>query len=312
MKRSHALTLGAAALAACVRPARSAAAPLTTIKVGVSADEDFAEGYYAQDRGFYAQAGLDAQLLSLSNGGALTAAVISGSLDVATTNTGSMAAAHAHGIPLVLVAPEGVYDDSKLTAALVVPKSSPIRNAKDLTGKRIAVTTLHTLYHTCIRNWIDANGGNSYSVEYVEIPLSGQIPAMLAGRVDAVGTVEPWISQSQSLIRILGIPYASVAKRFMISGWVTTPNWASRNGETLKAFLAVMKRTAVWANANPDAVPPILAKAFGIPIQQILSVPRATMGTTLDPRLIQPVIDVEYKYKLIPERFSAAELFYQP
>lgn len=312
MKRSHALTLGAAALAACVRPARSAAAPLTTIKVGVSADEDFAEGYYAQDRGFYAQAGLDAQLLSLSNGGALTAAVISGSLDVATTNTGSMAAAHAHGIPLVLVAPEGVYDDSKLTAALVVPKSSPIRNAKDLTGKRIAVTTLHTLYHTCIRNWIDANGGNSYSVEYVEIPLSGQIPAMMAGRVDAVGTVEPWISQSQSLIRILGIPYASVAKRFMISGWVTTPNWASRNGETLKAFLAVMKRTAVWANANPDAVPPILAKAFGIPIQQILSVPRATMGTTLDPRLIQPVIDVEYKYKLIPERFSAAELFYQP
>lgn len=310
MRRSQVMKLGTAALAYSALPTRSIAQTLTRINVGVSTDEDFAEAYYSRDKGFFAQAGLDANLLSLANGGALTAAVLSGSLDVATTNTGSMAAAHARNIPLVLIAPEGIYDDSKVTAALVVPKTSPIRTAKDLTGKRIAITTLHTLYHTALRNWIDKNGGNSYSVQYVEIPLPEQIGSMLTGRVDAVATVEPWISQAKAEVRVIGVPYGSIAKRFMISGWVTTPDWVSKNPATLKAFLSVVYRTAGWANQNPAEVPAILAKAFSIPVEKIESVPRATMGTKLDASLIQPVIDVEYKYKLLPKSFAAAELFY--
>lgn len=309
MKRSTAIRLTTAAFASISIPRVAHAASLTPIRVGVANDEDFAEGYYAKDRGFFENAGLDAQLTALSNGGALTAAVISGSLDVATTNTGSMAAAHAHGIPLVLLAPEGIYDNSKLTAALLVMKNSPIRNAKDLSGKAIAITTLHTLYHTAVRNWIDTNGGDSTAVQYVEIPLSVQVVAMREGRVDAVATVEPWISQAKADTRILGIPYDSIAKKFMISGWVTTRDWVKNNQATTRAFLSAIRKTADWANGNPSQIPAILSKNLHIPLEAIESIPRATMGTILDPSLLQPVIDVEYKYKLLPKSFAAAELF---
>jgi len=308
--RARALALAAAATAlAAVRPVR--AATLTPIKVGVANDEDFAEGYYAKDRGFFEAAGLDAELISLSNGGALTAAVVSGGLDIATTNTGSMSTAHARGVPLVLLAPEGIYESTKTTAALLVLKSSPIRSARDLSGKKIAITTLNTLYHVSTRNWIDTNGGDSSQVQFIEIPLSIHLIALRDGRVDASAMVEPWVSPARAEARILGIPYDSIAKKFMISGWVTTQSYIDRNTPTVRAFLSAIRKTADWANANPAQIPPILAKNLKIPLEEITGIPRATMGTTLDPAMIQPVIDAEFRYKLLPKTFAAAEMFYR-
>jgi NitT/TauT family transport system substrate-binding protein len=308
--RPRALALAAAAAsAAAIRPAR--AATLTPIKVGVANDEDFAEGYYAKDRGFFQQAGLDAELISLSNGGALTAAVVSGGLDIATTNTGSMSTAHARGVPLLLLAPEGVYESTKTTAALLVLKSSPIQSAKDLSGKKVAITTLNTLYHVATRNWIDTNGGDSSQVQFIEIPLSIHLIALRDGRVDASAMVEPWVSPARAEARILGVPYDSIAKKFMISGWVTTQNYIDRNTATVRAFLSAIRKTADWANANPSQIAPILAKNLKIPLEDITGIPRATMGTVLDPALIQPVIDAEFRYKLLPKSFAATEMFYR-
>ena len=306
--RALALAAGATSVAA-VRP--SGAATLTPIKVGVANDEDFAEGYYAKDRGFFEAAGLDAELISLSNGGALTAAVVSGGLDIATTNTGSMSTAHARGVPLLLLAPEGIYESSKMTAALLVLKNSPIQHARDLSGKKIAITTLNTLYHVSTRNWIDTNGGDSSQVQFIEIPLSIHLIALRDGRVDASAMVEPWVTPARAEARILGIPYDSIGKKFMISGWVTTQNYIDRNTPTVHAFLSAIRKTADWANANPSQIPLILAKNLKIPLEEITGIPRATMGKVLDSAMIQPVIDAEFRYKLLPKTFAAAEMFYR-
>lgn len=308
--RAQAIAASAAAATSVAAPSLVRAA-LIPISVGVANDEDFAEGYYAKDKGFFEQAGLDATLTSLSNGGALTAAVVSGGLDVVTTNTGSMSTAHARGVPLFLLFPAGLYDSSKMTAALMVMKNSPIRSARDLTGKKVAITTLNTLYHVSCRNWIDANGGDSSQVQFIEVPLSIHLIALRDGRVDAAAMVEPWVSPAKGEARMLGIPYDSIAKRFMIAGWVTAQDYISRNPAAVKAFVSAIRKTAEWANSHPDEIPPILARNLKIPLEQIAGIPRATMGTALDPALIQPVIDAEYRYKLVPKTFAAAELFYR-
>jgi NitT/TauT family transport system substrate-binding protein len=160
-----------------------------------------------------------------------------------------------------------------------------------------------------VQNWIDKNGGDSTSVQYLEIPLSAQLAALKAGRIDAAAMVEPWISHAKGDVTVLGKPYDSVADQFMISGWVTTKNWIHNNRPALEAFVATMRKTAEWANTNPKQTGPILSKYFKIPLSTIDAVPRTMMGITLDPKLIQPVIDMEYKYKLIPKTFAAAELF---
>jgi NitT/TauT family transport system substrate-binding protein len=311
LTRAQAIAASSAAAASVAAPTRVRSATLTPIKVGVANDEDFAEGYYAKDKGFFEQAGLDADLTSMANGGALTAAVVSGSLDIVTTNSGSMSTAHARGVPLVLLFPAGLYESAKTTAALMVMKNSPIQSAKDLTGKKVAMTTLNTLYHVSTRNWIDANGGDSSQVQFIEIPLSIHLIALRDGRVDAAAMVEPWVSPAKPEARMLGVPYDSIGKRFMIAGWVTTQDYITRNPATVKAFVSAIRKTADWANTHPAEIPPILARNLKVPLEQITSIPRATMGTALDPALIQPVIDAEYRYKLLPKSFSAAELFYR-
>jgi NitT/TauT family transport system substrate-binding protein len=308
--RARAIAASAAATT-LVAPAVVRSATLIPINVGVANDEDFAEGYYAKDRGFFEQAGLDATLTSLSNGGALTAAVVSGSLDIVTTNTGSMSTAHARGVPLMLLFPAGLHDSAKTTAGMMVLKNSPIQSAKDLNGKKIAITTLNTLYHVSCRNWIDVNGGDSSQAQFIEIPLSLHLPALHDGRVDAAAMVEPWVTPAKAEARILGVPYDSIAKKFMIAGWVTTQDYITRNPAAVKAFVSAIRKTAEWANSHPLEIPPILARNLKVSLEQITGSPRATMGMALDPTLIQPVIDAEYRYKLIPKSFPAPEMFYR-
>jgi len=307
MKRSTLLALSGSTLLSAALPRLAGAS--TPIRVGCGPDEDFAEGYYATDMGFFQQAGLDPAITQMNSGAALSAATVSGSLDVATTNMGSIITAHARNIPLQIVGPEAIYSNRELSAALVVDKNSSIRSAADLTGKTVAVSTLNTLFHTSVRNWIDRNGGNSYEVQYVEMPLSAHVPALQAGRIDASALVEPWLSQGKAEVRVLGDPYASVASRFYISCWVASTGWIAQNPATIRTFVDVMKTTAKWANANPKLIAPILSKYLGVARSVIEAVPRTQMGLTLDPALVQPIINLLYRYKLIPELFGARDLF---
>ncbi len=309
MKRSNALALAGifCAYPALTELARADAG--TPIQVGASYDEDFAEGFFGKDSGLFERAGLDATVTGLMNGGSLTAAVLAGSLDVVTTNTGSMATAYAHGLPLVLIAPGANYSSAATTAAILVLKDSPIRAAAQLTGKKMAVTTLHTLYHTSVRNWIDLNGGSSQNVGYLELPQATMLPALLEGRVDAIACVEPWVTQAKSTTRVLAKPYDSVASAFMISGWVTTKSWFDANRRTVRKFVDSVDAIADWANKSPQATAQIMSKYFGVPVETVASMQRTKMSRRMDPALIQPVIDVLYKYQLIDRQFTASSLF---
>jgi NitT/TauT family transport system substrate-binding protein len=308
MNRLRMLTTASATLAATqlIPPVARAA---TALNVGVGPDEDFAEGYYANDANFFQQAGIQANLTEFSSGAALSAGAVSGALDVATTNMGSIITAYGHSVPLQIVAPGAIYSNTELSAALIVAKESSIRSAADLRGKIIAVSTLNTLYHTSVRNWIDKNGGSSADVRFVEMPLSTHLPSLVGGRIDAAASVEPWLSQAKSQTRVLGDPYSSVANRFLISCWVANAAWCDANHSTLDSFRAVMRKTAVWANQNPKQTAAILAKYFKVDLAIVQAIPRTEMGVTLEPKLVQPVIDMLVRYKLAPSEFDASSLF---
>ena len=47
-------------------------------------------------------------------------------------------------------------------------------------------------------------------------------------------------------------PVHSIAKRFMIAGWVTAQNYITRNPAAVKAFISAIRKTAERANTHPD------------------------------------------------------------
>jgi len=304
MKRSAALILTSGALAA---PA-IAQAPVK-IRVAVAGVESYSQGAYAQEMGFYKQAGLEADVQSLINGGVITAAVIGGSIDLGTTNGGSMANAYVHGLPIYCIAPSGLYTSASPTTVLVVAKDSPIRTAKDLNGKRVAVTTLHDLMQAAFMKWIDDNGGDSRTISYPEIHNADLLPSLAAGRVDACALLEPQLTESKDQVRILAPAYDAIAKLLMISGWITTKSWYEANRSTVQRFLAVMRQTSDWANKNHNAAAEVLAKISKIPYEVVVKMNHNIFGTTNDPALIQPTIDASAHYGFLPRSFPASQMF---
>jgi len=271
------------------------------------------EIFVAQDMGFFAKQGLDVQIEPGTNGSAIAAAVSSDAVDIGYSDLVTLAKAHLKGIDFVAVAPAAIWTSATPTAGLVVQTNSPIRTAKDLAGKVIAIPGLATLAEYSPRAWIDQNGGDDTSVKFIEMPYPVMPAAIMAGRIDAAYISEPFLADVGSSVRILGYAHNAVANEFLQSAWFTMSQWAKDHPELVRRFAAAMRETAIWANqkANYARSGEILAKYSQTDPAVIAKMVRATFGVALTVASIQPAIDVTAKYGNFTA-FPAAVLIYKP
>lgn len=304
----------ATAAAAGVWPAR-ARAQTAAVRISVAPIEESALPYYALQKGFFKQAGIDAELIvSGGGGGAITAAILGGSLDLGCTNTGSMAAAHVHGLPLVLLACGALYTPAAPISHLVVSKTLGIKTARDLSGKTLGVSTIHDMLQTVTLAWIDQNGGTSKDVRFVEI-VASEIPAAIkAGRLDGGLLNEPFYTGAKDDVQLLGLPYEAMAgkKPFQTFGLAANRDWAARNPILAKSVAAALGQAAQWVNRNHAETTTLLASFVKIDPAVAGQFPRVAYAESNNPVYIQPVIDLMTRYGVLPNGFPARELFPQP
>jgi NitT/TauT family transport system substrate-binding protein len=303
-------SLTGAALAALPRGAFAA----DVVRFATAPLDAGAEAYYGTDMGFFRDAGIDAQVAGIANGGAIASAVASGAVDIGFANVVSIATAYKHGIPLTLVAPASLYLASDPTSVLMVPNNSPAKTAKDLNGKTFAASGLGTITEFAPRYWIDKNGGDSTTVKFVEVPPAEDYAAIDARRLDAVNVAEPQITEMKPIGRILGKPYDALGEGFMIAGYFSTRTWADANPDLARRFVQTLRETALWANKNQDKSADVLAKYTRLDPKLIRSGNRAHFGEAgLTPQMLQSSIDLAARYKLFDGGpFPASELIYQP
>jgi len=157
-----------------------------------------------------------------------------------------VADARGKGIPILYIAPAGLYDAKSPTAALSVLKDSPIHKAADLTGKVVAVSGLNDLTYFATRAWIDKHGGNSAAVKYIELPFPAMAAAVLQKRVDAAYIIEPFFTAASGDLRILARAAESVAPRYQATGWIANESWLASHADLALKFAAAIHRTAIW------------------------------------------------------------------
>ena len=294
--RALALASGAAAMGTLRWPASAQTAQ--PLRLGVLSTESAAAAGYARDLGYWAKAGLDVTITTMSNTPSIVAAVVAGALDIGYTTIDSVASIHAHNVPLVVIAPATDYIDplTLKTAGVLVQPDSPIRTAKDLAGKTIASPALHSLGTTGASAWIDANGGDSSKVQYVEIPFPAQAAALSQGRVDGIFEVEPFYGAAAKNFRVLFNGYSAISKHFLLNLWVTTPDWAKAHADVVSKFVSVIHETNVWANKNHEQSGALLAKYSNIPVETIAGMVRSHYAEELTAAIMQPGIDASAKY----------------
>jgi NitT/TauT family transport system substrate-binding protein len=306
MTRRSALALTAGALLA---PSLARAATASAITVAGVPEDSITPVLWAQQSGIFKRNGLDVTVQPQNSGSAIASGVAGGSYQIGKSSLTSLIAAHGRGVPLMLVAPAGLWDTNNPTIEMIVRTDSKIQKPADLNGKTIAVSSLSDLYAVSIKAWVDQNGGDAGSLKLVEMPISAVPPAIEQGRVDASALTFPQLQEAldSKKVRVIGKPYDAVAKQFLYAAWFTTKDYAQKNPEVISAFARSVREASTYANGHHADTVPLLAKFTGIPPAELSAARRATYGTTLDPKLIQPVIDTCAKYKLIRTAFEARE-----
>ncbi len=299
----HALAAGAA-VAALPRTARAAdAVRFATIPIDTGA-----EVFYADAQHLFAKAGIDAHVQSIPNGSAITSAVVGGSIDVGFSNLLSLALAHERGIPITLIAPAGLYVSHAPTSVLMVAKDSPVKDARGLNGKTVAVNGLKNITQLAVQAWADKNGGDSKTLTFAEMPFSDMPIALSAHRVEAALIAEPDVTTAKSGARVLGKAYDAISPNFLIAGWFTSTKWAGDHPDLVKKVARVMRDCATWANKNESATAEILARETKIEPATLRTMVRSVYAERLDPGAIQPLIDLAAHYGLLKAAFPAQDL----
>ena len=313
MKHLRRLTFALLAVAltgTIATPGRAAdLAPATINLINLPADSS-AVVYYALDNGYFKEENLDVKITPMTNSGAIIAAIAGGGGDVGNSVVGSLADARAKGIPVIYFAPAGLYDATSPTAALVTVPGSPIKNAKGLSGKIVAVSGLNDLTYYATRQWIDKNGGKSADVKFVELPFPAMAAALEQKRIDAAYIIDPFLTAGGDL-HILGRAAESIANRYQATGWIANESWLASHGDVALRFGVAIRKAAVWANAHQKESAAILLKYTKIDPAVVEHMHRAIYALNLEPKNLQPPIDTAAHYSGNPA-VSANSLIWAP
>lgn len=309
MNRNDALRSIATGIAIATMPriARSADA----VRVATIPLDAGAEVYYAQDMGFFKDAGLDVEISSISNGAAIGSAVVSNAVDIGFSNLTSIGEAYKRNLPLTVIAPGSLWSRDAATTVIMVPKDSAVRSGRDLNGKTIGVNGLKNILQYGAQAWIDKTGGDSSTVQFIEMTFPQTLEGLRLHRIDAGLVGEPFIAVAKKDSRILAPGLDAVAPRLLIGCYFTTRSWANAHPDVVAHFAQAIGKTAVWANAHQAQSGQILMKYSKLDPSTLKEMLRVVYAARFNAAEAQPVIDVAAKYGGLSATFPVTDLIYQ-
>jgi NitT/TauT family transport system substrate-binding protein len=312
--RARAIAAIAAGIAAPFAIAQTARAQTPPLRIAYIPTENCAQVYYAQELGLFAKAGLQVHLEPINFSAAIASAVLAGSIDIGNISTLTMTVAHNKHLPLVYIAPGNAFVLTRGVpeAGILVAAASPIRTGRDLNGKTFGCSGLGSFGEFIPRAWVDANGGDSATMKFVELPNAELPTAVGSGRIDAAFVSPPAFGKAlKENCRMLAVASDAVAKEFMGSGWFATQAWANANAAVVAAFVSVTRDATAWARTNPDKAVDILVKYLKLDRAVLAAADRVVFLDRLETRFLQPPVDVVARYSKFPP-FPASELVYAP
>jgi NitT/TauT family transport system substrate-binding protein len=287
----------------------SAASPATTVTIATLPLEPAALAFYAKERGFLTQQGIEANLLVVSDPSQLVAALLAGEAQFSGLNVGGAAILKSRAAPVRLVAAGAMYRRAAPTTAIVAAPGRTITRARDLVGKQIAIDAANTIAHIGLLKWLKGNGVSASDVRLVEIPFAQMLGPLRRGTVDAAVLPEPFLTQAlqRGGKRVANLLHATCSQDCLLTIWMARkdmdPVLAAR-------FRNAIQAAAVWANqpTNDAASGAILAKYAHIDKTVIAKMTRTRFSQRLRPALAQPWIDVFAEFGVIPASFRAIDL----
>jgi NitT/TauT family transport system substrate-binding protein len=244
----------------------ASAAEKTVIRFGHFPNITHAQGVIAhalsrQGKGWFEERlgpNVEIQWFTYNAGPSATEAIFAGSLDLTYIGQGPALNAHFKSNGEEIRVLSGAANAG---AALVVKADSPIKTPADFRGKKIATPQLGNTQDISCRAWLKANGFKVTLIggDVMVLPTANpdQLALFQSGGVDAVWTVEPWVTrlEREAKARVF------LEDKDVITTWlVSSAKFLRDHRDLAKKIGEANVELTKWIQEHPDEAQKILVE----------------------------------------------------
>jgi NitT/TauT family transport system substrate-binding protein len=274
--------------------------------------------YVALEKGYFQEQGLKVVLTPFESGSLLVNAQVAGRIDVTSGNgviTHWMVEQNLAGVFKIFIIYHCAAKD--VSFVVMVAKDSPMKEMKDLKGKRVAtfpgITSL-ALAKAALRPYFDPNK----EVTLIEIPPGNIVQALAAGQIDAYFTPEPFgmMAEAQGVGRNLvkhPLQALNLPNGFPGAVFAFNSKFVKEKPILAKKVKAAIYKGVDFIHTNEGEARKFLPKytnlpepfAMKIPLEQWIKVEQYNKS------LGQPYFEVLKKEGLFQKHIDTSQLYYQ-
>jgi NitT/TauT family transport system substrate-binding protein len=245
--------------------------PRVTLKVGAIGAVSDAGIFIAQEKGYFADEGLDVEIVGFKAAPQILPTIATGEVQVSgSAVTPALFNAFARGIVMKLVADKGQVAQGFGFAAIVIRTdlAGTVRDFKDLKGRKFAVMGKGVSSTTQLGKALELGGIEPNEVELIELGLPEMVAALGNKAIDGATLLEPFITFATA--RNVGVRWKGMEDFLPFTGQngviIYSQKFAQEQPEAGKRWMAAyLKGTRAYLQSvtdgtDRDGINAILAK----------------------------------------------------
>jgi NitT/TauT family transport system substrate-binding protein len=288
------------------------------VKIGYLRIVNSLPTFVAVEKGLFDEEGLKVELIPFESGTLIIDALVTGRIDANACSaiTGFWFAAQGAPDRFKIFLAYGTPSRKNPAFVAIVKKDSPLRDLKDLKGKRVGTypgASSVELGKAIIRTQMDPEG-----IIFQEVPPTILISALAAGQIDAFFAPEPMgmIAISQGVGRHLveePLGLLGLEKGFAGAGFGFSAQFLGENPGVAKKVKAVYYKAVDVIDKDRKACRPLLMKYLDLPESVAMNIPLQTWMKieTLDKESTQKYFDLLYNEGAFKKKVDTTKLYYE-
>jgi ABC-type nitrate/sulfonate/bicarbonate transport system substrate-binding protein len=185
-------------------------------------------------------------------------AIAAGSIDVALANTAPLINANVAGIEVKAILPFNTtltrsLDGETISAGgLLVTRDGGIAAPEDLEGKTVSVNVRSAQAEYAIRQWMQENGADPDTIEYVVIAPPNEVQSLQQGQIDAAYTWSPAynVAQEDPNVTVLATE-GDMLDDFVVAVYALSDDFLDTHPQAVREFAEGYVRAWAWAWEHP-------------------------------------------------------------
>lgn len=216
--------------------------------------------YIAQEKGFFAEEGIETKIKFSGNDDQTFATVIKGEAQFGVGDPIFTAISREQGYPGKVVA--SIVDGVSLWGLTKNPDLKFINKTEDFANLTIGTFPAPSTTYTLVKKTIQKGGEALKNTKIKEAPIGTQIALLEKGEADIVMMLEPGASQAENMGYRIVCSFPQVWGPFVFTGLTTTEDYINSHPDIVQKVVNALEKSVRFAHADYEGAVEVGVKVF--------------------------------------------------